>query len=360
MQSEELLVLERQTVGQVAKMAVRFWTGWRHDGRFPQYWHDRKQRSHCAGWFDVQLSRASQGAWATPEERVPHIRAVRTRIDRLPKLDRAWTLLYLHGETASLARCLWSQDSFGTGHLVSDAELLAACRDLGRERLLRMLEKKTPSDDPDLAGWMSWFVFDHVEQLFRPEDADFFLAQEDRPLWAIAAAQLQPRRAKAILHQSFGRYAGDAGYQRDQRAELAAALWRQVGASEAAFLVDWFYREEPQMGQFPHCRGWFLRQLGGVRVPEDRRLAARLIQHPRFHQLDWQSLIELIRLANDWTDRPLVDEDELRGAWHPLGESHFHWQQAEAARDYPSETAQLLQRLANWRQALRESIPSWE
>ena len=117
----------KQTVADVARKMVGFYMersgfyyGVKHSPQpgFAAYWEARKNRLHCAGWFEVQLARASRGTSPTQNECLERIRTVRKRIDELPAAERVWVLLWLWGEAGSHA-------------LATDQELVQACQRAG-------------------------------------------------------------------------------------------------------------------------------------------------------------------------------------------------------------------------------------
>ncbi len=374
--------LKEQTVGEVAGQMIGFYL-WLvgidlqernpTPAEFKSYWDARKDRSHCASWYGVQLARASQRTWPVARERTERIRAVRAKIDKLPAVERAWVLL-------------WLLEQPGCDILVSDEELVAAAKQLGPDRLLGLLRREADTDDPDWrhpqkqGTWLymlaTRFVLKNAGKLLRPEDAQTLLNYEFQELqsvskgnispnltafWAIGAAQLQPAKAKTILHDAFGRY--QASYQKRDRTQLGLALWRTGGLAESKFLLDWFYREVPGLGESGEIGGRpaFLHAVPGLRPPDDRKLVAAIVRDKRFDSLDWESLERLIEVLNGWTKEPVVDREGLRKAWHPFGISHFTpaWRQ-KAENEYPQETQELLKTLQIWRSAVRESLPRWE
>jgi hypothetical protein len=369
--------LRKQTVGQVANLFLTFYLGpanysygvkgTQGHGGFDAYWTAHKDRKFCASWFAAQLARASQRTSPTPKERFDKIRAVRQRIDKLPRADRAWTLLWLAG-------------AYGCGVLVSEAELVASCKELGPQRLVRMLQRKIPSDDPDVQPrpsnngpykGMTLFVLEHATTLLRPGDADALLACEvwergyakhnisDPTLtawWAIAAAELTKDKAKAraLLLKAFDRFQGR--HQANERAQLAVALWRLAGLKATEFLVKWFYDDWPSYGQFPHQRAAFLTGIAKYRDPENRKLFAALVRHKGYATLDWQSLRTLVNIVNAWSAKPVVDSRLVEAAWHPLGIGLFDQASDKAKKAYPKETAALLRVLDQWRTKLSAAI----
>src|SRR5262249_22595145 len=182
------------------------------------------------------------------------VREVRRRIDQLPKADRAWTLL-------------WLSDRPGTDVLATEEELVEACKQLGPDNLVKMLQRRIPSDDPDVQprasnngpyARMVRFVLQHAPNLLRPDDAEALLACErwerayERhdivgptilPNWAIAAAQLKPQKAGPILKDAWDRFQGKSSFDADHRAALALAWWQQAAGEDPSFVVKWFYEE---------------------------------------------------------------------------------------------------------------------
>lgn len=358
----------RQTVRNVAEKMIRFYlekSGFYYSlaDDFRKYWEARKDRAYTAGWFAVQLARASRGISPTQNDTLERIHAVRKRIDLLPKDDRTWILLWLNGEEGSDA-------------LVTESELIEGCKALGPDKLLLMLQNQIPSDDPDLQSrpnnnWfykrMSILVLRHAEELLRPEDSDRLLECErwqrdyqkhqisDPAItswWAIAASRLKPANASEILHSAMDRFQGE--YEADERSNLGVALWQLAGRSELEFIANWFYGEHPQRGQFPNCRASFIEATG--KEANGREAIARLVRDERLENADWQSLEQLVRVVNSWLKSPIVTEDEIRSAWHPFGQAHFDWMQVEAEKQYPQETRDLRAHLNEWRTRLRTAL----
>jgi hypothetical protein len=336
---------------------------------FDPYWAVRKDRAFCASWFRVQLDRARDDFLATPEERSKRIRAVRERIDHLPKMDRAWTLLWLQSKEMYIDA------------LASKEDLLAACKDLGPARLMAMLQRKIPSEDPDLQPrpsnnsdyiCLQHFVLAHAGSVLRPEDAPALLDCEHderdylkhritdpyiSPWWAIAAASLQPEHAKEWLREAMKRFTGE--YDGDNRAALAAALCRLVGSAETEFVVNWFYEQEPQQNYYPHCRAQFLLSVASLPNRGGRKFIAAIVRDKRLEKLDWQSWRTLVEVVNGWVEKPVLLRDVVENLKSPVRLDEFYWKQEKARKEHPEETAAVLKAFAEWAAALRESIPKW-
>ncbi|MHC2066710.1 HEAT repeat domain-containing protein [Bremerella sp. T1] len=359
----------QQTVGDVVNKMVRFYmspSGFHYgvvhktEPGFAEYWEARRSRESCAAWFGVQLARASQSRFPMRPDRIPHVREIRQRIEQLPPDEQAWVFL-------------WLSEQPGRKWLVSDEELLDACRSLGPDKMLRMLQHEIPSDDPDLQSrkrnnssyhHMQIYVLKHAEQLLRPTDADALLQCEQwerdyqkhnvsdpllSPWWAIAAAQLQPDKAAEILHAAMARF--QRKYDTPHQALLGIALWQLCGDSEKDYFVQWFYNVKPERANLWHTRGRFIEEVGKRR--NGREILAPIIQDKRFDQLSWQSLKSLIGAVNASSETPLVSYEELRKAYHPLGKDHYYWEKERARKEYPEETATFEGHLKDWRERLR-------
>jgi RNA polymerase sigma factor (sigma-70 family) len=346
-----------QTVGRVATVLLDYWlqpAG--HSAKdFDAYWAARKDRAYCASWFLVRLYRAGQASSHFEENRAPLIRAVRKEVDALPAEDRDWVLLWL-GAHHLLSTSERPRQIFATTQ-----DLLDAGKRLGPDRLMDLFEGKPISKDPDLAPKevrtrgrddLGLWALRHAGRLFRPEDATAILALEgklrDRTPWcALAAAELQPAKARDWLRAAIGRFAGEPVYTHLawSRAELAAGLWRIVGESEIDYLADWFYGEK--VNSTPHSTqtGMFLDRIQGVRAPADRKLVARLVTDPRLEKLDYQSLRALAEVANGWTKTPVLEREKLRPIWEK--------------GTWGPETDRDLKVLTEWREKLKKSVPDW-
>jgi len=275
--------------------------GWGGNGITPHdfnsYWAKRKDRNFCVSWFAAQFERASGGTIAYTPDRIEKVRAVRRRIEQLPKADRAWILLAL------------SQSCFGGSCLMTEMELIDATKELGAEKLMAMLQSKIPSDDPDLEvqnryfSHIREFVLQHGGQLLRRQDADFLLKNG----WVIPAAELLPEKAQELLRQALRQVKDDGVFGGDERANLAVALWRVLGPSQIPFLVEWLYERKPQNDWTCHI---FLDQIVKLRKPENRKLVAKIIEDKRLEKLDWWSLDILGRAVNSWLDKPAVPKDD--------------------------------------------------
>ena len=378
-----------QTVGEICTRMVNYYlhpagyaygiSGSKKHPGFEHYWKSRKNREDCASWLLVRLYRASGGGInPLPEHRLASVQEIRRQIDTLPGMDAPLTLLWV-----ACRRTEWDDRgggdaTSGVRKMATRADLLNACRHLGRERLIQILNRQPPTDDPDLqprssGNWfykrMSLFILRNATELFDAEDSSTILvaeAEEGKYLekrigdptltafWATGAASLQPQDAHRILHDAYARFGGE--FDGDERSNLSVALWNLCGSNETEFIVNQFYTENPRRGTFPHSRAYFLQQLAST---NDRSIFTALINDNRFEQLDWQSVKTFAKVVNSWLDVPVIDPQDLQDTWGPFGEGSYHWMRDEARKKDPKETENLESALTRWRTEMRKSISRW-
>ena len=339
MQEEKSVVLERTSLER-AQRAERLEPGF----ALYCYWNERKDRTYCSSWFEVQFERARESTTPTPEDAAPKLRALRERINRLPRADRNWTILSLRAPDSNFI-------------LYNEAEVVAACKELGSKNLMLMLQNRAPSSDPDLKPnsspnsfkntSMKSFVLKHAKTLLRPEDAAALLKQEQiesRPVegrwfsaqWAIAAADLQPAQAKTSLYNAWKRFGGE--YQQNDRTMLALSLLNHGGQSEVAFARSWIFKEPQQPRTYPGPHGQLFDMLRMKSNKNAKHLAAVVIADPQLNSLNFQSLSSLIQLVNKWLPKPVISAQEM----------YYIYRKPEEAT-----------KMTKWRQKLRASVPQW-
>jgi len=337
-----------QTVGSVAEKMLSFYlerAGYSYGSRgtnnclgFPDYWAQRKDRDHLASWFMVQLDRATQGTSPIRGDREKPFAALRSQLNAIEGEDRLWYSLFVGANTE------------GGDRVFSEAELLAAGKALGPDRLMLMLANRAPASDPDLVPkpWpsgcghsevgetMRFFVLDHAAVLLRSADAKNLLESPKARYapWAIAAAALRPDLAEDILKNAIARL-GDEPFGSDQ-AKMAAALPRIAGASHTAYALDWFYGRSPTETSTT-AQEMFIAQVADRSDSEGRALLVRLVLDPRFEAIPEPALKSLILRINGWLPAPLVEGPYAYVA------------------DGEKKTT-----FAEWRKAVRDSIPRWQ
>jgi hypothetical protein len=322
---------------------------------FDAYWSAHKDRSFCASWLKIQLDRATQGARPAPANRDPQLHALRDKVDHLPEKDRAWTILFL---------------SVPDHALFDEVDCVAAAKSLGPDALLATLNGKCPSEDPDLHPHSSaaadptdpinLWTLHHASDLLRPKDAQALLRLDRMrtPWYAIAAATLTPDQSKTILAETFARFPNPGYADAWARADIAIALWRLQSLPATPDLVHWFYSETLKDEGVPHSRVKFLQSLD-PNDPQTRKLLSQLVSEPRFATLDWSSLKALTTILNHWTKTPIISPEELANLQHPYGEQHAVQRPEQAAKTYPTQTAELNQALTQWREKIKTSQPQW-
>lgn len=323
---------ESQTVGDIAGKMLGFYMsaagysygfGESDDKRgFLTYWAPRKNRAWCASWFQAQLARATQGTSPLPKEAEPKVRALRQRIDALPGAERYWILLLLGNQESGNFNAAFATQS----------ELVAAAKKLGPDALLKLLQRRPISDDPDLAPhnseWtyeaMAKWILGNARVLLRPDQAPALLACEKRefnnsrlhigdpwiwPDWAIAAAELRPAMARPVLHATLQNFRGE--YDGEERTALVSALWRLGGSPEQAFVLNWFFSEKRDTSSGSTSQGDFFTSLQSAPSAPSRRLLAAIVADSRLEKAPTDTLRPLAELVNFWMKRPVFDPQTL-------------------------------------------------
>ena len=327
---------EPKTVGEAATAVISFYV---KPAEFTTYWEARKDRQFCAGWFAVQVRRATRGTSPMPEGSVDRLRAIRRKIDQVPMPDRRWILL-------ELARREYGE--YGTSHLIPEFQLARLCREVGSTTLREMIRGYDRGDgpnapfispDPDLdIESLRWFIYEHARDLLVAADAEDVLGAGN----VIAAAELRPAMASQWLRPRLEKGRTSAWEQ----AKEAAALWRIAGPAEADFVVNWYFRAPPNPGSIPSGRAAFLETAVTEPRPELRSLLARIVSDLRLGQTGPESTRTLLQIINPWLPTPLVGEEEIR-------ESYGH-------DELDSRSSSKFKPLAEWHRKLRTSVGAWK
>lgn len=359
---------KHQTVGEIAKRLMGFYLEASTDRDFAEYWRKRKNRKYCASWFEVALTRASGGITPTREDRIPRIKELRHSIDLVPLPDRLWILLWL-------AAGISPSSSFGepgSDALATQDEVLAFAQRVGPDKLMMMLNGSIPSDDPDLVGpnalkngrynRMIRFVLEHASMLLRKEYAPQLFSREAEwktPWWPIAASELQPQHASQWLAAAFERYQGEN--EGAQRSDLAAAMWRTCGPSQMQFLVNWLYEEKrPCRGSY--FRGYFFAAITKRPMAEQKTLVSTILHDPRFQDLDWMPLKQLIDIVNGWVNSPLLEPSHFENKVSQMyGEFDCVQEERRTSKKIPKDDRKkdLFIEVDKWRDALDKSEIEW-
>ena len=202
---------------------------------FDQYWAAHANRQYCADWFLWQLRHKQFVALALRD------------IQHVPSPDREMITLWI-----GVGGWPLHYDGF------PEADVMAAAKRLGRDRILAVLRGKPPGSDPDIepvnTGWqpggqyyiMGRFLLSHAKVLLPPSDADLLMSLEAEERkrndwhelryeesWLIAAASLRPDRADQILDEAERNYLG--------KPDIPVARWTIEGPNSLAKVLRWFY-----------------------------------------------------------------------------------------------------------------------
>ena len=362
---------EPRTVGQVAQQLVDFYLvragfhygleGYRDHPGWNVYWAERSERSSCASWLLVLQERAWGGVSPLSPASRPGLGAVRALVDALPTGERELVLLWLPD----------LEGAFST-----EVERLAAARALGRERLLDLLRREPPTDDPDLvprgdanAGRypledVARFVLEHADVLLAPEDVPLLLELEaaeqaraaagdawpmNTALWRSAAARLDVERAREHLDSAWETYQeGDWPQAALDRTALLLAAWRLLGEGADGWVVERFWSQTQRERYWPYALTALVDALASDGSDRARATLAALLRAPGFQDCEWTLLEHLARRIDAWCEPDVIGEGELRRARHPLGAGSLSTaeQRARASEQHPDATRALLEQLA--------------
>jgi hypothetical protein len=358
---------EDQTVASIAEQML--WSilapsleDWRLDPAFrdatmERFWQNRRGRKQWIGWYMFELDLATRSQSRIMPDTASLIRHVIQQIEQLAPIEQEITLLAIFGSTET--RHLIKQ----SGYVVGEDMLRYAAMRLERKRLLNLIGGEALIDDPDLPKYLpiiKRYIYEHATLHLDPADYKTVLAvarAENCTDAFIAAARLSPANASMILREAVEAKQGK--YEGGDRARVMTVLWQIKGSDEAEFIIDWFYGDRtPEVSRI-YYRADILDFMLDRFNDSDRQMLARMIRDPRTDQL---SLPEHRLLATKLQRnllRPIIDPEEVRRLFHPLGDSHFDGQMDRAIKDYPQETRQVVSTLALWRARLRESLPQW-
>lgn len=348
-------VVDPQTVGQVAQSMVAAYlhASPMKDEGFAGYWQVHQGRQKCASWFLVKLQRATRRTSPPQPEYQADVARVFAEVQKLPPVERAWTLVFLRSVSASeliLARV--------------DPICLVRLKEIGPDAILQFLRRERVSDDPDLwfdnidrengFPWslMVHFVLSHAPELLRPQDASVLLDQEEilrrtpkagigvSPAWAAAAAELtagDPAAARRIIDAAVERFPLSASLGDRDQAVLMGSLWRLRGVKEKERLVDWFYEAQGKSkctSREPRGTRDFLRSVQDTGRPDTRELIAALVADRRLDETTRPVVIQLLDITSEGLSRPPVSIDEIYGPegrteealarWRGILRRHYH------------------------------------
>ena len=282
------------------------------------------------------------------KSRYPKINEFRRELDALPSPE---------GELVKLR--LWA-DHHGEAFL-SEVDLVAIAKHLGRGPLLDLLAGKLATTDPDLNShvnefYMIRFLLDHATDLLQSKDADWLLERakadvNSMSMWTIAASRLAPERAVSILksamnHDSEGRV-GD----------FAMELWKVAGKAETPYIVDNFYQVKGLDGLNQSKASNFLSDIGSTGVSAKPLLKA-IITDPRLEHVGFESLRDVASAVNDLNNKRIIDN--LREIGPRSGKGGEHYKSAAIyKKEAPQEFARMIAGMKDWRSRLIVAVEAW-
>lgn len=264
-----------QTVGDVAR-TILYRLGWLGNDPDTEAWlAPRKDNPDWLAWHKLRYERAVKGFYHPEDSVRPALRRFTDSLEALPRATRAWVLLYL------------ADDVFGSsGHwldwFATEAEMIAAARELGPEALLEFLRsgkraglRVSQLDKPENGRR---FIITYAARLFSPVQAEELLKLK---LYT-AAADADPALVRGAVGAAMKDLDGE--YESWDRAHAMAALAALGDTSDRERAVKWFYEEpNPSGGSTP--QSIFIHDLEFRKPKEWRDIARRLVEHPSFERL---------------------------------------------------------------------------
>ena len=282
--------------------------------KFDRYWAARGDRKYCLSWFELALRRATHRSTPLQKECLPAVRKLRNRVAALEPPYRGWITL------AITASDTWDNGNDDRDNFASGEDIVRVAREIGPVALMDFFRGELESPDPDLIighkhlrpflySVMCKLILGHAAEIFKPEDADGILALERfhrsrkgneyvcvNPRWAMAAADLAPKRAREILLAAFERFKGqDTSEAQDMRCEIVQAYWKHEGLEGLDFVTKWFFGEKPDPTAYGFGRHRFARWLGADASRQP--LLKAIILDPRTEGLDSMSFKYVILSA---------------------------------------------------------------
>ncbi|MEX0725627.1 MAG: hypothetical protein WD065_05130 [Planctomycetaceae bacterium] len=341
-----------QTVGDVAQAMLNSYL-WGQGGKrysdFAVYWEERKDRRNCASWFLVRLNRATRRTTPLKSEYLPDIERVLSGLEELPLNERAWTQVYL--------RC---RSSAKIETILTDDACIADLNAVGRDEIIRFLERQRVTDDPDLQfddlegdngyvySHMLHFILRRATQLLGVEDVPFLLRREElerktpnrvygvSAYWAVAAAEItgqnDPAEAGKIIDAAVVRFPLSDLLGGRKQAALVGCLWQLRGTAEKQKLVDWFYAAqavvtEKKRDGSNHGPVNFLISVRKAGRQSTHELMVALVTDPRFEQTDLPAVKEMLDIASEGLTEPIYNWREFYGADRRTPEALIKWRE---------------------------------
>ncbi len=321
--------VEDSTVGQHAGAIIQFWqdTGidpFNYQGIANQdfindwkaFWELRKDCDHCVAWVKARFKRASSGTSQRSrygQTKIEHLKY--SVIWKMPSPQRQLILLRLATEWRQHPDEFPREELRHLSMLASDFDLREACQQLGPEYLMKILRFEPLTDDPDLqpdsegyqhiVRWILMNVIDILPSSAAPELVKLGREQEGRfnsPWWFIAAAQLDPAKAREYLDTAWPLFQGE--YQKDERAWLMWARWKVLGMRESDVIAKWFYNDLKKSEEMVFGHRRFLNMLRGTDV---LTLLAQLATEKGFLGFNDYDLSHYVLAVSRHTLNPPID-----------------------------------------------------
>lgn len=320
-----------------------------------QYLKERANLVNTAGFLNLLKYKATKGIQPLSSKYKPALDKLVARINAIePELLR-----YIYQIYISVEDHLFMKNPYYT--IYSEAEMIAALKNIGRENTWLILKGAIPANDPDLKETapmyhqMCEWILLHAEHVFTVEDVPSILQQTERKnsstfiSWYIAAAKLDSNNA--AKHLKLGLSAVQQPFLVFHRTDLYIELWRLCKEKEIDFILNWLFGCYHLNKELTERTETF---ISGLDLIEDLPLYKKIIHDPRFEDsIHIWTVQNIATRINIISQKELIPLKLIEAIWHPYGLDRVEWWRDRALKKYPKETKNLLENTKKLKNFLR-------
>lgn len=319
------------------------------DKELDQFIKERAEFEFTAGYLKLLKLKATGGISPFQNERINAVNLLRNRIDTIKnKTDRSIYKIYL------------STDEY---QLFSDDEIKNELKSLGRENIKLILQRKPPTNDPDLTNiqnseiynWeynrMCKWILLNAAEVFEKDDVPFLLEQERSqrektkswstnllfPYWHIAASRIDTYNANNFIDSCLKIFNGEN--QEFERAELYVELLHLNYENNLSTIFDWIFNSYVVNNQSNERIDHFIYSLN---EKNDLLFLRQLIQDPRFEtNMKVYDIIHVAWQINKLNNAEIINDYLTREISHPFWLDSIESTLDAAIEEYPNETKEM-------------------
>lgn len=320
-----------------------------------QYLNERANLVNTAGFLTLLKYKATEGTQPLSSKYKPALDKLVGRINAIePELLRHIYQIYI-----SVEDHLFMKNPYYT--VYSEAEMIAALKNIGRENTWLILKGAIPVNDPDLKktaplyNQMCTWILLHAEHVFTVADVPSLLQQTASKnsstfiFWYIAAAKLDSNNA--AKHLKLGLSAVQHPFLVFHRTDLYIKLWRLCKEKEIDFILNWLFGSYRLNEELTERTETF---ISGLDLNEDLPLYKKIIHDPRFEDSIHIWTVQYIAIRiNIIMQKELIPPKLIEAIWHPYGLDRVEWWRDRALKEYPKETKNLLENTKKLKHFLR-------